>query len=81
MRGCGCIERPAFPAPSEFSDALQIGKTRAGMRGEIAEVRVLRGGFIPPPPVNHLWGEDKGRRDQDLLVWLFEIVIGRLAQA
>jgi hypothetical protein len=39
-RGCGCIERPAFPAPSEFSDALQIEQHSRGSRGEIAEVWV-----------------------------------------
>jgi hypothetical protein len=40
MRGRGRIERPAFPAPSETSDALLTVKTRAGMRGEIAELCV-----------------------------------------
>jgi hypothetical protein len=29
MRGCGCIEHPAFPAPSEFQMRFMIGKTRA----------------------------------------------------
>src|ERR1700682_1455237 len=28
-RGCGCIERPAFPAPSDFSGAGIQSKTRA----------------------------------------------------
>src|SRR6476661_10618323 len=31
-RGCGCIERPAFPAPSDFSGAGRFCKTS----GEIA---------------------------------------------
>jgi len=35
MRGCGRIERPAFPAPSDLQMAHQ-SKTRALMRGEIA---------------------------------------------
>jgi hypothetical protein len=26
MRGCGCIEHPAFPTPSEFQKALQFAK-------------------------------------------------------
>ena len=29
LRGCGCVERPAFPAPSDVSDALHHCKTRA----------------------------------------------------
>ena len=37
MRGCGRIERPAFPAPSEFQMRFMIGKTRERMRGEKAE--------------------------------------------
>jgi hypothetical protein len=60
MRGCGCIERPAFPAPSELSDALHIGKTRADhaartrRRGYVNRLRChcancnRIGGFIPP---------------------------------
>jgi hypothetical protein len=35
MRGCGRIERPAFPAPSDLQMAHQ-SKTRVLMRGEIA---------------------------------------------
>jgi hypothetical protein len=35
MRGCGRIERLAFPAPSDFQMADQ-SKTRVLMRGEIA---------------------------------------------
>src|SRR5207245_5063601 len=29
MRGCGCIVRPAFPAPSDLSKGRRPGKTRA----------------------------------------------------
>jgi hypothetical protein len=36
-RGCGCIERPAFPAPSEFQMRFTLANSR-GARGEIAEV-------------------------------------------
>jgi len=36
-QGCGCIERPAFPAPSDFEGADTSGITRAKTRGEIAE--------------------------------------------
>src|SRR5437868_3891418 len=41
MRGCGCIERPAFPAPSDLQMAPQ-GKTRVRMRGEIAKAWLQR---------------------------------------
>jgi hypothetical protein len=37
-RGCGRIERPAFPAPSEFQGQDLTAKL-AWMRGEIAELR------------------------------------------
>src|SRR5258706_4891619 len=37
VRGCGCIERPAFPAPSDIRRRDAQGKTRAKMRGEIAK--------------------------------------------
>src|SRR5712672_3509432 len=37
MRGCGCIERPAFPAPSDIRRRDAQGKTRAKTRGEIAK--------------------------------------------
>ena len=30
MRGCGCIEHPAFPTPSECSEGTTRCKTRAG---------------------------------------------------
>src|SRR5258705_6687960 len=36
MRGCGCIERPAFPAPSEFQKAGRSWQTSRETRGEIA---------------------------------------------
>src|SRR5258706_13857084 len=29
MRGCGCIERPAFPAPSDIRGQDVLGKPRA----------------------------------------------------
>src|SRR5260370_42585173 len=29
MRGCGCIERPAFPAPSDIRGRDVLGKPRA----------------------------------------------------
>jgi hypothetical protein len=35
-RGCGRIERPAFPAPSDLRRRDIKGKTRAQSRGEIA---------------------------------------------
>jgi hypothetical protein len=38
MRGRGRIERPAFPAPSEFQMRFMASKTRAATGGEIAEV-------------------------------------------
>ena len=41
MRGCGRIERPAFPAPSDVSDGLARSETRAEMRGEMAAVWVF----------------------------------------
>jgi hypothetical protein len=37
MRGCGRIERPAFPAPSDVQKANVDGKTRAKTRGEIVK--------------------------------------------
>src|SRR3954447_22735790 len=37
MRGCGRIARPAFPAPSDVSDA-QIYRQNSRACGEIAEV-------------------------------------------
>src|ERR1700716_3002906 len=40
-RGCGRIERPAFPAPSEFRGQNAQGKTRADARrdrGSVARV-------------------------------------------
>jgi hypothetical protein len=50
MRGCGCIERPAFPAPSEFQMALHDAqlarctrRDRGGVGvggGENLEVRI-----------------------------------------
>jgi hypothetical protein len=41
MRGCGCIERPAFPAPSTFEGKDFPGKPRAKMRGENAKLCLL----------------------------------------
>jgi hypothetical protein len=38
MRGCGRIERPAFPAPSEFRGREIDGKTSDASRREIAEL-------------------------------------------
>jgi hypothetical protein len=32
MRGCGRIERPAFPAPSDVQGAGRLSKTRAQAR-------------------------------------------------
>src|SRR5258705_11495265 len=37
MRGCGCIERPAFPAPSIFGEANEFLQTSGESRREIAE--------------------------------------------
>ncbi|HKO70970.1 MAG TPA: hypothetical protein VJV58_08580, partial [Bradyrhizobium sp.] len=41
MRGCGRIERPAFPAPSDVSGALEAKRNSRGSRGEIAKVWVV----------------------------------------
>jgi hypothetical protein len=38
MRGCGRIERPAFPAPSNVRGRDNQSKTRAKTRGEIAKL-------------------------------------------
>jgi hypothetical protein len=38
MRGCGRIERPAFPAPSDDEGGTLKGKTRAKRRGENAKL-------------------------------------------
>jgi hypothetical protein len=35
---CGCIVRPAFPAPSDFFKGRTLSKPRAKTRGEIAEL-------------------------------------------
>jgi hypothetical protein len=37
VRGCGRIERPAFPAPSDFRRRL-LGTKLARTRGEIAKL-------------------------------------------
>jgi hypothetical protein len=39
MRGCGRIERPAFPAPSDLQ-TRKIYRQNSRMRGEIAKVCV-----------------------------------------
>jgi len=36
MRGCGCIERPAFPAPSIFGEDETILQNSGTARREIA---------------------------------------------
>jgi len=36
MRGCGCIERPAFPAPSIFGEGETILQNSGTARREIA---------------------------------------------
>jgi hypothetical protein len=36
-RGCGCIERPAFPAPSDFREP-DFKATSRGICGEIAKL-------------------------------------------
>src|SRR5207248_2749066 len=40
MRGCGRIERPAFPAPSDFQTRKSTGKTRAHARRDRGGVAV-----------------------------------------
>jgi hypothetical protein len=40
MRGCGRIERPAFPAPS-VSESGRFWQNSRGSRGEIAKLRLL----------------------------------------
>src|SRR5258706_11419683 len=37
-RGCGRVERPAFPAPSDLQKAGRSWKNSRGRRGEIAEL-------------------------------------------
>jgi hypothetical protein len=37
-RGCGCIARPAFPAPSVLREAKQFLQTSGEPRREIADV-------------------------------------------
>ncbi len=37
-RGCGCIERPAFPAPSDLQKAGRSWQTSGGSRREIAKL-------------------------------------------
>jgi sarcosine oxidase delta subunit len=46
MRGCGRIERPAFPAPSEFQGQERQNKTRAHTRGEIAKLWLHTAGCL-----------------------------------
>ena len=46
MRGCGRVERPAFPAPSEFQMRFTRCQNSRAPRGENVEVCVC---FIPPP--------------------------------
>src|SRR5258705_5569298 len=41
MRGCGRIERPAFPAPSEFQKAGRSWQTSRETCGEIAKLCLL----------------------------------------
>jgi hypothetical protein len=41
-RGCGRIERPAFPAPSDLQKAERSWQTSRGSRGEIAKLCVMR---------------------------------------
>src|SRR5205809_6580212 len=48
-RGCGRIERPAFPAPSDLRRRDVSGKTSRGLRGEIAKP-CLANGVIQPRP-------------------------------
>ena len=61
-RGCGRIERPAFPAPSDIRGRDVLDKTRAKTRGEIAKPYLYTAGclkiesvcaqrcnIIPPP--------------------------------
>jgi len=43
MRGCGCIERPAFPAPSEFQMALHDAKLARVPRRDRGGVGVCGG--------------------------------------
>ena len=55
MRGCGCIERPAFPAPSEFQMASHdpnlariARRDRGGMGAFCARLITAFTVFIPP---------------------------------
>src|SRR5450759_3908736 len=40
IRGCGRIERPAFPAPSDLQKAGRSQKNSRETRGEIAKLRL-----------------------------------------
>jgi hypothetical protein len=57
-RGCGCIERPAFPAPSDVSDARYTMQNSRLSRGEIAEVWVFGRGENGKVCVWELHGRD-----------------------
>src|SRR5712672_3066821 len=42
MRGCGCIERPAFPAPSDFfgrTVVAQLGRIAPRECGHLSQIR------------------------------------------
>ncbi len=46
MRGCGCIARPAFPAPSDFRERDADSKPRAKTCGEIAKPCLYAAGCL-----------------------------------
>src|ERR671918_782917 len=69
MRGCGRIERPAFPAPSEFQMRFMSAKLarlarrdRAGvfvLRDEIGEICGKAAAHSIPPPFVGRAGQEK----------------------
>src|SRR5260221_6121991 len=69
-RGCGRIERPAFPAPSDFSRAERSGQNSGAMRGEIARfclqmIGCLKSESVAAPP-RHC--EERKRRSNPFFV-------------
>src|SRR6478672_10076466 len=50
-RGCGRIERPAFPAPSEFQGDRNSKQTSRATRGEIAKPCLYAAGGLKCEPL------------------------------
>src|ERR1700722_5799922 len=83
-RGCGCIEHPAFPAPSIFRRRENFQQNSGARRGEIAEAcsvviapRIagdpVRRGFSVQSPASLEYRVARSRlRDDVRNCWLFE---------